>query len=170
MVEVGKRVRNFQLWDQHGQRFELYDAARQGVPVVVLVTADRNTDHIGNWLNGENTFDPGRELGNLSEAFIQAVLGEQVRLVVVVSTGSGLAGEVVPSNVAGTGAGFLPAAASVIVLGDEGYAAWGHFNVPYVYDGDDPLYSFGWRVAVLDEDMIVRGLDDWDVALDLLAP
>jgi hypothetical protein len=138
--------------------------------VVVLVTADRNTDHIGNWLNGENTFDPGRELGNLSEAFIQAVLGEQVRLVVVVSTGSGLAGEVVPSNVAGTGAGFLPAAASVIVLGDEGYAAWGHFNVPYVYDGDDPLYSFGWRVAVLDEDMIVRGLDDWDVALDLLAP
>lgn len=169
VIELGKRIRNVKLYDQNGQRVELYDFARAGTPTIVAAVGSRWLGELLSWAERprDNFTQPG---GPTDPALGEAVRAGELRLVLVASEGSGFQGETTIEDV---GAALIGSTlgSHTVHLGDDGYAVWGHFNRPSLNVDDPNDRSFyALRFAVLDEDMIVRGIDDWQVASEMLQP
>lgn len=166
VVQVGARLDALVVHDVHGQLVQLYDFALQDRPVVVYVGARRRLDGLLRWLRDLPTEDLASEP---PERLRRHVLDQTLRLVLVLSE--------TPPDERGAS---QPATHEVLLrLGSEhaaldpfplfrdvGYATWGHLGRPGA--GELDRAERAWTFVVLDQRMVVRGIEDWEMALALV--
>jgi hypothetical protein len=167
VVQSGARLDALVVHDIHQQLVQLYDFALQDRPVVVFVGARARLDGLLRWLRDL----PTEDLGSVPpEALRRRVLDQSVRLILVLSEtppdqdgASQAATHEVLLRLASEHAALDP----FPIFRDVGYAAWGHLGRPGASDPDRA--ESAWTFVVLDQRMVVRGLDDWEMALALVS-
>jgi hypothetical protein len=163
VVEIGRRIREFVLPEQGGQDVDLYDFARAGKPVVVM---ECSLGCVVRWSDWIEFGGPVLAIGNPSEAVREAVTNDRIRVIVSLTEDR----DAPPSKMSlevleGSDVVIRP---ETPLLLDQGFTLWGHLGrrdlgVPEPGDRDG-----NGSFVVLDEDMVVRGINDWQVALDLI--
>jgi hypothetical protein len=165
VVKVGSPVRNLRLPDVDGVTVELYDFARDGRPVVLLEGSSVQMDYVFGWLEGAET---SMVVGSPGALIREAIVDGSLRL--IVSWTEATNGQPVDQEVVdGFLTGYQPPP-QVPLLIDQGFQVWGHLGRRDLGVADWSDRSENGSFVVLDEDMIVRGINDWSVAEAMLTP
>jgi hypothetical protein len=166
LATVGRPVRRLHLRDPHGDLVDLYDFARSGAPAVLMVTDDVALAQTFDWLTGSGDSPAFTEIPQ-GRAVREALHRGRLRLILIASLGTGEHHEATDDDVRGIAlSGSNRDIHHVPVLRDQGFAVWGHLDRPSL-DADDPDLPTHASV-LLDEDFVVRAVDDWDAVLDTL--
>lgn len=161
VVRRGAPFANQRLLDVHRQRVELYDFAYEDVPVVVFYGAVGVVDALLGWFWEDADTAPSSPPLSVRTA----VRDRRLRLIAVV--GEGPEGEAAELSTLDPLAAQHGRLLQVPVLLDDGFAVWGHLGRPGLEAPDRAASA--WSFVVLDTYLRVRGIEDWQVALELVA-
>lgn len=168
VATLGERVRNFKVPSATRAQVELYDFALDGRPVVLLEGSDSEMSQLFGWLaRGETGNEWETVVGNPDASVRELILDGSIRLVVSWTDVFG-GGAVTRDYVEVLLGSEHPPPPVVPLLIDQDFQIWGHLGRRDLGVDDDRQRSENGSFVVLDEEMIVRGFNDWSVAQDLL--
>jgi hypothetical protein len=162
IIEADAPAKNFSLWSPHDQQFELYDLAKTGKPIVLYVAGGGGARVGVRWTLGQLASPSVGEPPDHLHAPLLA--GDWWFVIVYTEQSTGVAATADSLDSFYTPNESDPT--NLIVLLDHGFSVWGHFNLVDINAVGD-LRSDYAHFAVLNQNMIVRGIDDW-TALDAL--
>jgi hypothetical protein len=163
---VGQRFHDMTLTEAGGQRIDLYDLALQGLPILVLEGGSQVVGNIQAWYY-DLTRGPFPLLDMPDDV---AASPHEGRLIVVFAWAEGSLGTPVTlEEVAGRlDDGPLPP--NLLLLADPAFAAWVHLGRRDLGVEDPFDRGDSFRFAILDDHMIVQGLNDWTVVQQMITP
>jgi hypothetical protein len=164
LVTPGQRVDNLVLRHPEATRVELYDFARDGRPIVLIdVGRSALSDFVG-WIElGAPSIE---RIGPPPTAFYDAIVNGTVR--VIFSWPEYTTGEPTSDDDLINGFGNRDIPDDVAILIDRNFSVWAHLGRRGL-GLEDPsdrskLYSF----VLLDQDMVVLAINDWDAVVAAL--
>jgi hypothetical protein len=163
-VTPGQRVDNLILRHPEATRVELYDFARDGRPVVLFDVGNSSLSGFISWI--EEGGGPSNAINNPPQAFYDAIVNGTVR--VVFSWPEESEGLPTPDIALTSGFGNRDIPDDVAILIDRNFSVWAHLGRRGLGVDDAYARSQTYSFVLLDQDMVVLAINDWDAVVAAL--